>query len=426
MQAMPSTTPALQLPARAAAGTARRLALDTGYLVLGLPMGIATFTIAVTELSLALGLAITLIGLPLFVVKVWTGRLLARVERRRAAMVLGAAIPERYAPLDGPFLHRFVIAVKDAQTWKDFAWELLLLPVGIAGFTVAVTSWATSLAFLATPLWWWAVPDDARPHTGLFTVDSWPLAAAAALIGVVLVPLAAALVRGSAALTARLAQVVLGPGRGELERRVERLSATRAGAVDAAAAELERLERDLHDGAQARLVAVALELGMAEDQFDGDLDGARARVAAARHETRRALAELRDIARGMRPGLLAERGLEAAVTSLAARSAVPSSVVADVGGRLPAPVESAAYYVVAEALANAGKHARAGRATVTVTRHGDMLDVIVRDDGRGGANPDGGGLAGLRKRVEALDGTLDVVSPRGGGTTVRAELPCGS
>jgi signal transduction histidine kinase len=265
---------------------------------------------------------------------------------------------------------------------------------------------------------------------GLWKVTSWPLAFATAGVGLAVLPLAFAMLRGAAAGSASLARLVLSPSQAQLAARVQRLYETRAGAVSAAAAELERLERDLHDGAQARLVAVAMELGMAEDQLaegEGGAASARERVAAARDETRRALAELRDLARGMRPGLLAERGLADAIASLAARSPVPATVRVDAGAqRPPAAAENAAYYVVAEALANAGKHAQATRVTIDVARDRDRLVVLVADDGQGGANPNGRGLDGLRKRVEALDGTLTVTSPRDGGTHVRAEVPCGS
>ncbi|HSD78945.1 MAG TPA: sensor domain-containing protein [Solirubrobacteraceae bacterium] len=405
----------------------RRLALDTAYLLTGLPAGVLTFTVVVTGWSLAAGLLITLLGLPVAYATVLLGRAMGRMERLRAGLVLGAPVGERYRALEGGFLARLKAMALDAQTWKDVVWHLLLLGLGIAGFTIAVTGWGTALGLLAMPAWWWALPASDPVDLGLLHVDDWGSAVLASAIGLVALPVAAALVRGSAAGTAALARLLLGPGRAELEQRVEHLATTRAGAVDAASAELERLERDLHDGAQARLVAVAMELGMAAEQLDADPAQARERVTAAREETGRALGELRDLARGMRPGLLAERGLGEAVRSLAARSAVPATVRVDAGERRPpATVESAAYFVVAEALANAAKHAGATRVTVDVARHGDRREVLVADDGRGGAVAAGRGLDGLRKRVEALDGTLTVTSPAGAGTHVRAELPCGS
>ncbi|HET8953704.1 MAG TPA: sensor histidine kinase, partial [Solirubrobacteraceae bacterium] len=200
----------------------------------------------------------------------------------------------------------------------------------------------------------------------------------------------------------------------------------RAGAVDAAAAELQRIERDLHDGAQARLVALAMDLGMAEERFARDPEGARELVVEAREEAKRALAELRDLARGIRPSLLAERGLGPALTALAARSPIPASVDFDIPADLTHAVENATWFVVSEALANTAKHSGATRVLVSVTRVEDRLIVEIVDDGAGGASAEGSGLRGLRQRVEALDGTLTVTSPAGGPTSIRAELPCAS
>jgi len=245
-------------------------------------------------------------------------------------------------------------------------------------------------------------------------------------IGILLLPLAAALVRGTAAASGALSRIVLGPSRRQLEERVEVLAQTRAGAVDAAAAELQRIERDLHDGAQARLVALALDLGMAEERFDRDPEGARELVEKARGEARLAMGELRDLARGIRPALLSERGLSEAIGALAARTSLPTTVEVDLDGRLPAPVELAAYFTVAEALTNAVKHARARSARVRVWRENGRLRIEVRDDGLGGANPNGHGLDGLHKRLAALDGTLAIASPVGGPTVLYAEVPCAS
>src|SRR4051794_9173850 len=284
------------------AALARRLGCDTAYLLLALPAGILTFTVVVTGWALGLGLLITLVGLPVILATIVISRWMARLERRRAALVLGRPVVEAYAPLEGGLLARLRAAVGDPQTWKDLVWHLLLLGIGIADFTIAVTAWGTALGLLSMPAWWWSIPaDPGSLDLGLFHVHDWPTAALASLLGLVALPVAAALVRGSAAASAALGKPLLGPGRAALEARVKRLATTRAGAVDAAASDLERLERDLHDGAQARLVAVAMELGMAEEQLADDPAQARERVAAARDEARRALAELRELARGSAP-----------------------------------------------------------------------------------------------------------------------------
>ena len=220
--------------------------------------------------------------------------------------------------------------------------------------------------------------------------------------------------------------IVRAARRDRLERRVETLETTRLGAVEERDAELRRIERDLHDGAQARLVALGLSLGMAEEKFRSDPEEAEKLVAEARAGVAEALRELRDLARGIHPPVLSDRGLGAALDTLADRSPLPTTVRADLDRRPSARVETAAYFVAAEALANAAKHAGADRVEICVAHRDGILEVAITDDGRGGADPAGSGLAGLRRRVEALDGTLTVESPDGGPTTIRAELPCGS
>ena len=214
--------------------------------------------------------------------------------------------------------------------------------------------------------------------------------------------------------------------RGRLARRVETLETSRLGAVEEQDAELRRIERDLHDGAQARLVALGLSLGMAEQKFRSDPEEAEKLVAEARAGVAEALVELRDLARGIYPPVLSDRGIGAALETLADRSPLPTTVTVDLPERPPARVETAAYFVAAEALANAAKHSGASRIDISVARRAGRLEMEIADDGHGGADATGGGLVGLRRRVEALDGTLAVQSPEGGPTTIRAELPCAS
>jgi signal transduction histidine kinase len=217
-----------------------------------------------------------------------------------------------------------------------------------------------------------------------------------------------------------------GLGSEQLTQRIETLEHTRAGAIDVQEAELRRIERDLHDGAQARLVALGMNIGLAEQKLATDPESARELLAETRKGMQEALEELRDLARGIHPPVLTDRGLEAAVTTLADRSPLRVRVEVDLDERPPAVVESAAYFVVAEALANATKHALATGVNVRIRMLGSRLLVEVDDDGRGGANPAGHGLTGLKRRVEALDGTLSITSPEGGPTTIKAELPCAS
>ena len=430
MHSLATEAPPLGRPGRSRsawlAAWATRLGLDTTYLLLGLPAGVIAFSVAVTGWATALGLAITLIGLPIALATIVVSRAMAHAERWRAGLVLGAPIRGRYRPpVTGRLLDRLKALFADGQTWKDLGWHLLLLPVGVVGFTMAVVCWCWTLGCLTFPLWFKITPQAA--DFGDFTLDTWWWAALVFAVGVLTLPISVALLRGTAAGTGALARLLLGADTEELEERVEVLTETRAGAVDAAAAELQRIERDLHDGAQARLVALAMDLGMAEERFERDPDGARELVEKARGEAKQALAELRDLARGMRPTLLAERGLAEAVRSLAARTSLPTAVAVDAGPTPLAPaVEAAAYFVVAEALTNAVKHSGATRLSVRIGREGDGLAVEVSDDGRGGADPAGNGLTGLRQRVEALDGTLRIASPPGGPTLLRAEVPCAS
>jgi signal transduction histidine kinase len=219
-------------------------------------------------------------------------------------------------------------------------------------------------------------------------------------------------------------RVLVAHGRRALRARIELLTRTRRQAVDAQAAELRRIERDLHDGAQARLVALTLQLGRAELRVGGQPE-LRQLITDAQREAHRAIAELRNLARGIVPPLLADRGLVAAVDSLAARYGLGTAIEADISRRLTPAVESAAYFVIAESLTNTAKHAGARRSWVRLAHDRRALMVVVGDDGCGGADPGGSGLAGLRARVEALDGALSVESPPGSGTVVEAGIPCG-
>jgi signal transduction histidine kinase len=233
-----------------------------------------------------------------------------------------------------------------------------------------------------------------------------------------LVPL---LVRGRA----RLDQAMLASSRAVLERRVAEVSASRTESIDHSAAELRRIERDLHDGAQARLVALGMNLGLAEELMVKDPDAAVRLLAEARTVTTSALGDLRSVVRGIHPPVLADRGLAGAVQALALDMALPVSVTVVLPGRPPAPVETAVYFATSELLANIGKHAGAQRATIDVGHDGRALRVVVSDDGRGGASVAGGsGLAGVARRLAAFDGTMDVVSPVGGPTEVTLEVPC--
>jgi signal transduction histidine kinase len=393
------------------------------YLLVSFPVGIVTFSLFVTLISLGLALSLLWIGLPIVAATLVAARWMARFERRRAARVLGVPIPTSYLqPHRRGMLGWLHSAVGDAATWKDLLWLVIVLPaLGLAGFTIAVCAWGVALGTLGLPAWYWAIPDPGVDY-GIVKIDTLNEAWIGVPVGLVLLVIAAPLTRGAGIGLARLARGLLAPSE---QRRVADLERTRAGAVDSQAAELQRIERDLHDGAQARLVALAMDLGMAQEKLDSDPAGARALVAGAHGEAKRALSELRDLSRGIYPAILTDRGLGPALSSIAARNPVEVALDIDLKRRLPAATEAAAYFVVVEALTNVAKHSGAEHCRVRIAHRRDLLRLEVTDDGAGGADPGGAGLTGLRQRVEALDGTLAVEAAHP-GTTIRAELPCAS
>jgi signal transduction histidine kinase len=289
---------------------------------------------------------------------------------------------------------------------------------------VAVSFWGLAIALLSMPVW---VALDLLPvDIGRFGVPPSTIAVLAGLVGLALLPVAALVTRGLMTLhRAVVAGLLCISDRRALEQRVETLEVSRRAVLDVEATELRRIERDLHDGAQQRLVMLAMQLGLAADRIDADPAGAKDLVVDARDQARLALAELRDLVRGIAPAILVDRGLVPALSALAGRSPVPTAVASELpdGLRLPDAVERAAYYLVAESVANVAKHARASRCEIRCRLDGPRLVVEVEDDGAGGAViVPGGGLAGLVGRVEALDGTFALSSPPGGPTVVRAEI----
>ena len=243
--------------------------------------------------------------------------------------------------------------------------------------------------------------------------------------GIVLLFAAPWVTAGVRALDVNAARALLGPSRAqELEHRVEHLTQTRAGVVDAADAERRRLERDLHDGTQQRLVSLAMNLGMARAQAE-TTEEARQAITEAHEEAKAALAELRDLIRGLHPAVLEDRGLDAALSGVAARMPIPVRLTVDLPRRPSPVIEAVAYFVVSEGLANIAKHAQASQAEVFVQRTGDRLHVIISDDGVGGADPARGtGLIGLPRRASSVDGTFEIASPPGGPTLLTVDLPC--
>ena len=402
---------------------ARRGGLDALYLVLGGATGTALFSIGVTLIATSVPLLVLVVGVPIAMLSSEILRWGAELERRRARLVDPAPIRGDYRPMPDGWLARARTMASDPRRWADALFSVLQFPFTLAGFVVAVSAWGTVIGFLTMPIWYrWSEGTDVV--VGAARVDSLPVALAVAVFGIVLIPVAWWIGRAATIVNVYVARLLLGD---DLKARVSHLETTRAGAVDAASSELRRIERDLHDGAQARMVAVAMDLGMAEERIAEDPEAARELVRGARDEARRALQEMRDLVRGIAPSVLQDRGLESALGSLAGRAPVPVRLDVALNGRPPATAEAGAYFVVAEALVNVARHADARSATVVVEDRGAELVVRVTDDGRGGAQAvPGGGLAGLRDRVAALDGSLLVTSPEGGPTTIEARIPCAS
>jgi signal transduction histidine kinase len=396
---------------------------------LALPLGAVSFSVMITLLSTAAGLAITVV---LAVPLVWLTFVVARgfgaLERSRIAVLLDTPLVDPVPPLTARSgLRRIWERVQSPDRWREIAHHLLALVVGVATFTVVTVAWAGSLALALLPLYVPALPGDTAKFN-LFELGQGPGSLAASLVGLVgLGIVAPQLTLAMGRLQVAAARWLLGPRRAVIEEQLEQLETSRSAAVDSAEAERRRIERDLHDGAQQRLVALAATLGDARQHLDTDPDAARDMVADAHEEAKAALKEIRDLVRGINPFILQDRGLDAALSAVVARSPVPVELDVRLTDRPPAAVESAAYFVVAEALTNVARHAEATRAQVAIARSGNRLVVEVRDDGQGGADASAGtGLQGLRDRVGALGGTMYVLSPVGGPTTITVELPCAS
>jgi signal transduction histidine kinase len=400
------------------------------FVLLDLIVGAVTFTVVFSLLVTSVSLLIVFpIALPFAWLLFVSARGLGIVERSRLRSLLEVDLPDPHPPLPpGSWWAHLKARVSTASRWREIGYHLLRLPVGAVTTTVALATWSGAAAMLAMPLVVSRLPGDTA-RLGLFEIhqgaEAW-WAGAIGLVGVVLIAPWATI--GLARLDGLFARGLLASHRpDELAQRVVQLEASRAAAVDSAEAERRRIERDLHDGAQQRMVALAMDLGLARERFDEDPVAARALVVDAHEEAKAALSDLRDLVRGIHPAILEDRGLDAALSSVVARASVAVSLSVDVADRPSPAIEATAYFVVSEALTNVDKHANATKATVTIVGRGDRLVVEVSDDGSGGADAaQGTGLRGLEDRVRSVGGWMHVMSPAGGPTTVLVELPCAS
>ena len=395
------------------------------YLLLALPLGVAEFAFLVTAISFGFSTAITLIGIPVLVGSVYAWRWLAELERRLIGRLVGVEIPSPYRPdpVGGRWWTRFAARLADPATWKDLAFLLLQLPLGILSFSITVSVFGFGLRMLLAPFYFEPFADG--DWISWLNVDTLGQALALVPLGALILLIGIPALGALGRLYGWLAVQLLGSNADpELTAQVTELQDARSRIIAAADDERRRIERDLHDGAQQRLVALALNLRMAEQRaIDGDPTAVDL-IRGAGEEANLALKELRDLARGIHPAILTNRGLPAALQDLASRATLPVEVVASPDERLPGAVEAAAYFVVSECLANISKHAGAEEATVAVSARDGVVTVEVSDDGVGGAELNGGtGMQGLADRVGALNGSLAVDSPPGVGTRVTAVIP---
>ncbi len=400
----------------------------TIYATLSGPLGLISFIVFWVLTWTGIGLVFALlIGTVVLWGVLTLAHQLARFEGWRSAVFLDRPLPVRQLDSSGSIPARIGRRLTSGGSWLELLYGMLVLPIlGWVGYAFVVGCWGSALLFLAYPAYGWA--DVAQGPAQTWGLPFLPSVAVHLVAGAYAAMIASWVAIGVAHGQQTVARLMLAESREEeLTARVETLTESRAGLVDAVDAERRRIERDLHDGAQQRLVAVAMTLGRAGQQFEVDPDNARRLVEEAHGETKAALVDLRNLARGIHPAVLTDRGLDAALSALAERAPLPVDVSVLVEPR-PAPtVEAVAYFVVSEALTNVAKHAKATRARITALRSGNQLTLEVVDNGVGGAHLEpGSGLSGLRDRARSVDGSLTITSPAGGPTVLRVELPCES
>ncbi|MGW5231319.1 sensor histidine kinase [Streptomyces nodosus] len=402
------------------------------HLVLSLPIGTVMFAYSVTMFSMGVGLLVTFLGIPVLAAGLMGCRGFGVLERARARALLGldVAEPEPLRPRRGGAMAWMGAVFKSGSSWRHMLYTVLQFPWTLFSSVAGLVFWSCGWSLLTYPLWFWVFPVYAgqggiqlygdEMHS--VYLDNPFEITVTALVGLLLTLATPWIIRGLTTVDRLLVLGLLGPS--PLATRVVELESDRGVVVDTAAADLRRIERDLHDGAQARLVALAMDLGLAKEKLTEDPQAAARMVDEAHGEVKTALQELRDLARGIHPAVLTDRGLDAALSAVASRCTVPVTVDVDLPSR-PAPaIEGIAYFTVSELLQNISKHARASRAVVDVWRVENRLLLQVTDDGVGGADASAGsGLAGLAGRLDAVDGVLVVDSPAGGPTRITAELP---
>ncbi|MBM0124755.1 sensor histidine kinase [Pimelobacter simplex] len=409
----------------------RRWLRDTGYAFAALPLALLALVVVVALVAAGLGMAVVVGGVFVLVVGVHAARGFAHVERRRLAVLTGREVPlPAYlrARGDDGLWRRTLTPLRDPQSWLDVVWALVGWITATVAFSVAIIWWASVLGGLSYWFWERFVPRDGTDAQSLADLVGLGesraadvgLVTAIGVLALVTLPFA---MRFAAVVHASLASVLL-TSRAELQGRVAHVEESRESAHRAEAESLRRLERDIHDGPQQRLIRLGMDLGRARVQLADDPATAARTLDAAVAQTREAVEELRALSRGIAPPLLVDRGLAAAVSEMADGQPIPVRVSADLPPELPLAVETAAYFVAAEALTNVVKHSGADRAELALGVAGGELVITVDDNGCGGAaDVPGHGLAGLRERLAGVDGALFLASPEGGPTRLRAQVP---
>ncbi|MDX2846584.1 sensor domain-containing protein, partial [Streptomyces ipomoeae] len=366
---------------------------EFGWIVLSLPVGILMFTYAVTMLSLGAGLLVTFLGIPVLAAGLAGCRALGAMERARARTLLGMDVgtPEPLRVKRRGAMAWMGALLRSGASWRQLLYAVLQFPWSVFSFVVGVTFWTCGWALLTYPLWFWVFPmwvgQDGLQMYGdekhAVYLDNPFEVTVTALVGLLFTMATPWIVRALTMVDRGMVSALLGPSR--LGARLVELESDRGVVVDTAAADLRRIERDLHDGAQARLVALAVDLGLAKEKLTEDPRAAARMVDSAHEEVKTALQELRDLARGIHPAVLTDRGLDAALSAVASRCAVPVVVDVELPARPVPAIEGIAYFTVSELLQNVSKHAGASRVTVDVWRVEDRLMLQVIDDGVGGA-----------------------------------------
>ena len=395
---------------------------DSLFLLTSFAFGLVSFVTLIILFAVGAALSVVIVGIPILVGTLALAMHLGQLERSRIRVFTGVNIPSPYQSYShsGNFISRMWRTVRRSAVWRDTAFMLLLFPIGVISlFLVSIP-----ISFVLAPLI--ALFGGDTTVLVFWNINSFGESIAATFVFAILILPISMLINLAAQVHVELAQRFLGTSVEEvLTERVEELTESRSAVMRAMHLERRRIERDLHDGAQQRLVSLAMQFGFAREKIGTDVEAAKKLIEESHEDAKLVLQELRELVRGIHPAVLTDRGFDAAISAVAGRSRIPVEVDVELTGRQPDEVEGTAYFVVVEALTNIAKHSGATVANVNIKRESGWLKVTVEDNGKGGANPENAlGLKGLRDRILALDGKFQFDSPIGKGTRIYVEIPC--